>query len=411
MNFKSFFDKHGKMICFISITLILCILSAAFCELNPDYAFFITFLCAACIVGAIIRMMFVKADKYSAAQILGLIALIICSNHLYSHEKLTTVFPFLKNVNLGIVLVIAMIVSVALAIVIKVYVLAAKDGEGENEDEAPPEEKLSEKSADSKGFLSSLTNKQVQSSLNFIAVSFFMLGIIAVTAFIFNLIYRESIENASMSYSEILMAYIAYGATILGILFVVIVALFVLTSAVRLVVLCIRKIRSKDEKLSDFLPTYTPSVLITLVLFYLAYDRNEFTLDDFTEFAAKGDYLALPLTFLLLIAAFCLFVWIIHNTLMVLRGIKPQEIREKFLDNVGKDVLNIVKNVYRIVIDTLTVALEFVRFIPSYFGALRRFVIDFDDDDSEDITGEVNAQASDDKEAQHENSSKVTSTV
>lgn len=409
MNLKDFFAKYGKMTCIFLITLILCIILAVFCELNPDYCFFITFLCATGIVISMIRMIFVKIDKYSGAKILGLIALIICANHFYSYETLTTVFPFLKNVNLGIVLIITMIISIVIAIVVKFYVIATMDGEIEKKDE----EELSEKLSNSKGFFSSLTNKQVKSSLNFIGISFFMLGIIAVTAYIFDIIYKESIENASMSYSEILMAYVTYGATILGILFVVIVALFVLTSAVRLVVLCIRKIHSKDDKLNSLLPTYTPSVLITLILFYLAYDKNEFTLDDFTEFAAKGDYLALPLTFLLLIASFCLFVWIIHNTLMVLIGIEPKKIREKFLDNIGKDVRKVVKNIYLIVIDTLKVSLEFVRFIPSYFGALRRFVIDFDDDDyySEEINEEINTQASDDKEVQHENSSKDQSTV
>ena len=395
---KTFLKKHAKLLGNAILTIFLAVGSAVFCNMNPDYTFFITFLYSMFIVGIIIKMLFVKAEKKCLLQTAELFLLIIASNHLYSYEKLITVFPLLQKISMGWTLFFAIALFAGLAVIVKFYILADKTEEQSNGGTTPTGNtdasggtKQQDKQAN--GLVHALSKEQIRASLTFIAVICVLLFIITVTVYIFNHIYNDSIQSTTLSYLEIIVLYATYGVTILGILVAVIILLFILVTAVRLIILCIRKIKHQDENVKDILPIYAVSAVITVVLFYMAYEKNDFTLNDFTKLAYAGDYLAVPLTFLLFLAAFCIFVWVIHNTLIVLMAVDPKELKDKFLTSVGKDLGDIVSDIYYIVIDTTKATLKFIRFIPVYFYALVRFVLgDEEESDTEEPGEKENKQ-------------------
>lgn len=387
-----FFQNHARTIGRTVLSLLLVIGAAVLCSFVPDVTFFVTFVSAVLIVIYVIKMLFVQIKNADFWWIGVFLLIMMAANRLYSFEKLVSIFPVLERINIGLALVIVTGLCVITAVIVKFYALA---------DKQPPPEALQQVSGNTAqppvnigtnidpstsntgttNFMSALKGPQVKSSLVYIAIAAFLFLVIGATGFIFQMIYQDSSQKDNVNYLDVIFVYALYGLTILGIMAAILLALFILITAIRLLILAIKNIVKSDGKISDILPTYTLSALITLVLFYFVYVRNDFTLDNFTNLASSGNYLAVPLTFILLLVAFCIIMWVIHYVLILLIEVSNQKTGHNFIQRFSKDVKKIVTTIYKIVFNTINVALSFVKFIPHYFGALVRFVIGDDDDD------------------------------
>ena len=102
---------------------------------------------------------------------------------------------------------------------------------------------------------------------------------------------------------------------------------------------------------------------------------GKFTIDDFTNFAIDGKYLAYPLLLILIITVFVLLLWIVHGMLALISTINGKSIKEKFKSIeeeicLGENCKEIIKALFDYVFMTILSILGFLSFIPSYFTAM-----------------------------------------
>ena len=152
----------------------------------------------------------------------------------------------------------------------------------------------------------------------------------------------------------------------------------------------------KEESKEDSVPLYALSAVIAIVVFYLAYMVTGITIDTFYDFVNKSEYLALPLLILFIGTAFVVFLRLIHATLLLLVGMKPENIKEfwkKLNDkiNIAERVAEILRMIMDIILNSVIVVLKFVIFIPDFFDSVYSFVLE--DEDEFELEDEINDES------------------
>lgn len=327
--------------------------------------------------------------------ILSGIAVIMFANKIYDYEKLKTLFPALKNVDplyftftfLGGVLFIFMIVKVMLYI----YDNAEKDNiVSDIEDDIHVTETL--------GTVESPVKKGNSKAWTII---YLLLLIILAGAgcTLFGILYRKDIPQNDYDFFEVVISLLKYAGSVVLILLAFVVVIIFLIEMIRLIISRMRVFFAslKEETKEDTVPLYALSAVISIVVFYLAYKVTGVTVDTFYDLINKGEYLALPLIILFIGAAFVIFLRLIHATLLLLVGMKPDSIKEfwkKINDktNITERVVEILKIIIDIILNSVITVLKFVKFIPDFFSTIYSFVLEDEsefelEDESENTSG------------------------
>lgn len=386
-----FLQKHAKSICFIILSIPLCITFSVFCENYSDYTYFIDFILSLSIVVLTGLKLF---NRIGTETFISLIscngALIIASNKLYSYDKLMRIKDSFRFSNPYVSLAGIVFLAIFVLLTMKLILWAKiKDTEsmGQRENSIQRSEEnntISENNVSVNSDISPHTSAREKNTVGYI---------IAVTGLvIFGLVFSVIIiyfihKNFSNdSWKENLKLIFLCVVVAIGFLF----ALYLLVIAAKSIIDIVRYKKNNNDLLQK-ISEYRLSVLITIALFCILYFfKGEFVSDDLTNLISSGigDILAIPIAFCILLSAFFVVVYIIHIILKVF-SVDDNKIPYEEVKTIGKEVFGkvykIVKKLYKIVIDSIESALDFARFIPDYFDTIQSLVLgDDDDDDSQE---------------------------
>jgi hypothetical protein len=326
--------------------------------------------------------------------------LAVCANHYYSFNELISTYPVLKNIDKRLFLLIIVTVLSSLILILKVISLAyreygykridppvpvpAENGDGEPEDRQLQQTTISRMSK-----LKFINEKgRMFTAGAIVLVVVILLAVIFLATYSFLLLIRNKTGIAQIDIYEIVATCTGYG---ISLLFILAALFFIVVVLIEVISYILKKIRSllkfRDEyaaadelsqrsssKIKE--PTYAFSIIIFFALLYMSYKISGYNLDKLYNAVAGGEYLALPLTLLVGIVAFFIFVRLIHGIILLI--LKGRALRiEVYVIRIGKLVVSIL---YRSIITALT----FIKFIPDFFEALHGMVLMDEDDISED---------------------------
>ena len=214
-----------------------------------------------------------------------------------------------------------------------------------------------------------------------VSVIVMLLIIVALSFFLMSKVNGITLDKMKANPMENATTVFVYGILFLMVAFAVVFGFLVLLTfssyLVRKVLQFVNELKNpqkgKDEE--EGIPLYVLSVFVVLALFYLSYKMGKFTIDDFTNFALDGKYLAYPLLLILIITVFVLLLWVVHGMLALISTINGKSIKEKFksLEDeicLGENCKEIIKALVDYVFVTILSILSFLSFIPSYFTSM-----------------------------------------
>ena len=214
-----------------------------------------------------------------------------------------------------------------------------------------------------------------------VSVIVMLLIIVALSFFLMSKVNGITLDKMKANPMENATTVFVYGILFLMVAFAVVFGFLVLLTfssyLVRKVLQFVNELKNpqkgKDEE--EGIPLYVLSVFVVLALFYLSYKMGKFTIDDFTNFALDGKYLAYPLLLILIITVFVLLLWVVHGMLALISTINGKSIKEKFksLEDeicLGENCKEIIKALFDYVFVTILSILSFLSFIPSYFTSM-----------------------------------------
>lgn len=214
-----------------------------------------------------------------------------------------------------------------------------------------------------------------------VSVIVMLLIIVALSFFLMFKVNGITLDKMKANPMENATTVFVYGILFLMVAFAVVFGFLVLLTfssyLVRKVLQFVNELKNpqkgKDEE--EGIPLYVLSVFVVLALFYLSYKMGKFTIDDFTNFALDGKYLAYPLLLILIITVFVLLLWVVHGMLALISTINGKSIKEKFksLEDeicLGENCKEIIKALFDYVFVTILSILSFLSFIPSYFTSM-----------------------------------------
>lgn len=419
---KEFIRLNAKLLLHIMITLFLSFLFAWFFKQFPDYRWSVNLILALLSVYCVYRMIFKKQLVDSFLKILCILALLTAVNGLYSYDNLLTMFPQLASINQTVLLLILAGTLIFILIVFKLLSIYESDSPS-----PPPSNHATMASANGSSVSANSisqhgtanTQQFAQPSDNskkeFYSFLKFLLGLIALVLFLaapimmmerFN--YVDKLSNP-LDFDQIISTYISYGLSYFFIIFALIVVIMVLTAAARNFYLRLKvfkqdlsgkkadpmKTGNGEETQTPLGTTYLYSVIIVLAMLFLAWRVGNFTLDNLTNQLLVGDYIALPLVIIIIVVSFFLLVHFVHAILLMLSRIKTSDIIEFLKKNERKSkvvvrIVKIIQYVIDIILDTFISTLEFIKFVPRFFGYMRNMVFLEDGDALDDDGNDAN---------------------
>lgn len=216
-----------------------------------------------------------------------------------------------------------------------------------------------------------------------VSVIVMLLIIVALSFFLIFKVNGISLEQMKANPIENATTIFVYGILFLMVAFIVVFGFLVLLTfssyLVRKVLRFINELKNPQEGNDEEngIPLYVLSIFVVLALFYLSYKMGKFTIDDFTNFALEGKYLAYPLLLILFITVFVLLLWIVHGMLALISTINGKSLKEKFksLEEdicLGENCKKIIKALFDYVFTTILSVLSFLSFIPGYFTSMAK---------------------------------------
>lgn len=214
-----------------------------------------------------------------------------------------------------------------------------------------------------------------------VSVIVMLLIIVALSFFLIFKVNGMPLDKMKANPMENATTVFIYGILFLMVAFAVVFGFLILLTfssyLVRKVLQFVNELKNpqKEKDEENGIPLYVLSVFVVLALFYLSYKMGKFTIDDFTNFAIDGKYLAYPLLLILIITVFVLLLWIVHGMLALISTINGKSIKEKFKSIeeeicLGENCKEIIKALFDYVFMTILSILSFLSFIPSYFTAM-----------------------------------------
>lgn len=348
-------------------------------------------VCHALTLGAVLfliwcfyRIIFKGGCKEMAVYILSGVSVIMFANKMYDYEKLRTLFPILKKVDpmyfvlafLGCILITFILVKVSM------YIYSNIENNKtvyniENETDVVKTSGIAQTATTG-------TDNNKTGTIVYLLLLIFLAG---AGCALFGILYKNGVPLRDYDFFEVVISLLKYAGSVVLILLAFVVVIIFLIEMLRLIIARMRVffVSLKEESKEDSVPLYALSAVIAIVVFYLAYMVTGITIDTFYDFVNKSEYLALPLLILFIGTAFVVFLRLIHATLLLLVGMKPENIKEfwkKLNDkiNITERVAEILRMIIDIILNSVIVVLKFVIFIPDFFDSVYSFVLEDEDE-------------------------------
>lgn len=222
-----------------------------------------------------------------------------------------------------------------------------------------------------------------------VLIMLFALVAVALAIHIIGVIGNGTILNADQNLADIMLVIANNGIAVLVLLLAIAVVITVVIEMIKFVCTRIvllknimKQTQGKEFAGQDNGLTFILSITIVIILFYLSFRFSGFTVDDLINTVALGKYLALPLTAIILICAFCIFAKVINRVLLEMKTAEPGNIRGFFQKTkkniIYKRISRIVWSVINIAFSVIEVTLSLVQFIPDFFTYMKDLIVDED---------------------------------
>ena len=391
----------------VMLTIALCIAVIVFQDVYQDYVLFITIVLL-CICIFLLYGIFFNSEKrkmYVFYQICVLF-LLVCVNRLYSYACLTKVFPWIETVNPGVTIPLFFgLLSLFLGGV-KIYQkfhnnfwisgelddYTEEDGDFRTQRDEKQERASFRNTGNRKDYGMSEKTRIVQaqekkqpekecmsvkSPKNILQLAgTCLLFVIILCIAVSIMLYADKLDLQYWGRNPLdkVTVLVTYGGVLLLIaLFIGLGVTFLWSFSgyiIRQFTKFAKKLRN-DETENKGIPIYVLSVFIVLSLFYVSYSFGEFTIEDFTDFAAEGRYFVWPLILILLFAVFTILVWLVHGVLALLKQIDGKNVHQIFLNiesevKIAHNCKLILKRLFDFLFKFIFSILSFLAFIPDY---------------------------------------------
>lgn len=385
---------HVIAISIFILTLVLCPLCIGFCEKYSDYTYFINFIFSLIIIVSSGLRLFGKINTEKFVSIISCdLILIIAANNLYSFSKLMQIknnFNF-HSTYMGMIKIV--VFSIAILVIMKLFLWAnEKDKlsrQNNNINNTPKNGGAATSSASNTNSDCNNPQRETNSYIYMIIISIIaILGVIGAVVTVY--IFRKPISDGTWIES------VPYLLLVIGVAIGFLILLNILIFFAKLIVDLIRYRDERHKIMSNTLSNYRLSITITSILFVVIFLlKDDLSIDSFTNLVSEdlGNWLALPLSFSIVLAAFFVVVWLIQVILKVfsvpVNKFPPDKITEIW-DKMYPKFYDIAKKIYSIIIDTIMGAIEFAEFIPDYFQTLKILVIGDEEDNNEGTVSSPN---------------------
>lgn len=384
---KVFVKKHYKNILLIGSTLILCPTLATYIGPNSDYIILFNILIVIAMLISFFNLIIKKKDKFFGIMALCSFATFVSTNHLYSNKQLNNYFPKLNRINQMSVITILFIVSVLLFAFIRFMKwLNSPDDTSDQFQDEPKENKPD--SSNKTPELNHRTNKskvdKLINALVMVIISVIVLSVVFFSLYIF-ITKKNVIDIVSNNFLE---NYVNFIVVVFIICLITIVLLLTFIDGIQIIIRSAKRIINRQNDRESLVPnTFLTSSVIFFVLLYFAYkrgfDASNYSLDNLLNISI-GNKIALPVTLLLLLTVFVIFIHLIDYI------IKSWNDNRK---RISMEMKGIVRLMLGIVLGSIKSALKFIQFVPNYFSYMYDFVMlisDEDVDEEEECNEEEN---------------------
>lgn len=320
------------------------------------------------------------------------VSVLVFANKLYDYERMKRLFPFLKNVDplyfalasIGGVLLIFILMK-TLSNLYENNDMDLESGENADDFETTGTVGITEKRTyDNK------CNGKVWPVMYLV----FLIVLIAGGAAVFEVLYINGGIHQDDDFFEVIISLLKYAGSVVMILLSIVVVIIFLIEMIRIIISRMKMlfISLRKETKEDAVPLYALSILIDIIMFYLAYKTTGITTDTFYDLVSNSEYLALPLIMLFLSIVFVIFLRLTHATLVLMTEMQPDNIKifwRKINDktNITERIEQILKMIIDIVLDSIIVVLQFAKALPSFFYSVYSLVM-MDEDEFELEEGE-----------------------
>ncbi len=140
------------------------------------------------------------------------------------------------------------------------------------------------------------------------------------------------------------------------------------------------KYKEDRFQLLNKIKMYWLSLIIAGVLEYFGY-KNGFSSGLFKNFASTNlsHFVSFPLTLILILITTLILAFIIHKILLDFMNIEedkwPSDRIQNFLEEFRDEIFKIVQELWKIVLNVIKGLIEFVKWIPSFFGVISKLVV------------------------------------
>lgn len=403
---KKFLKKNARLILHILCTGIICPILAILFNQLPDYRLIGNILLVVLIVYCMYRIIFKGIYTDSVIKLICIFAMLIATNRLYSYEVVISLFPFLSNIKQEILVAIVVLMILVILMILKIitYIkpvdlqrsnIAPNNATNENEHVVNDlvDLNISNRRQYAQTDLSTIrqidpnTIKAITSFLQFLVFLFVIFAAFIIPTLYIYSFNKNNINISTPNFNKLIPALISYGIMILFFFFAFVIISITLIHLAKYLYGQITSFKSITDKEGEnyHMSSYALSVIIVFTALFIFWKDSNLTIYRLTDKLVIGDYLAIPLAVLIGITAFLLLVQITHIIILFFREINFENIRgyiKKYINEfqIKEQIIEIARDITKIVLGTITVALQFVLFIPSFFKMIKEMVFDDEDD-------------------------------
>lgn len=374
-------QSHARFILITTTTIISGITLAFIIGPSSDLIVFINVVYVFCVFYIIYRLINFKEYSKSINKFIQIFYLFIMTNHYFSYKVLCNNFPWLSKLNKNFVVLLIGTILIIIFSFLSLLANAFNQEKTNTQNNTFPNPELSPVNGMTYQTENSNNNIQLamQKAHNLFKILIggsFALILIAITIYSFIYILKNNDSPYNIDFFNITTKTLGFVCCILLILLSISFIIIVLLELIYIMYRSLHRIfKSKETKeepntcKSPILDnSYFLSVIIFFVLLYFSTMNRNITLDYFFTLTSTQDYLAVPLTMLVLLVTFFVIIHIIHSILNALLNGKSMGITEK-LTKIASSILNIV-------FDSIETILKFAESIPNFFNSLYYFVFD-----------------------------------
>lgn len=403
MSGKEKFIQYLKEFLGIVVTAILCYGIYRWGTGHDKICFIITLGTIAYLLLCFFNAIFKNSLKDMIQRILSGIMVIAFANELYDYNNLIAVFPVLKNVDptLFAFILLGAVLTILITIKIMIYIYENSVMSGNNG--APVSGNGNSGNAGTASGASDSVPHTKDGNAWLLLYLVFLVVIVGGLVALFTVLYGKGLLKQNVDFLGVVTFLVKYAGSIVMFLLAVVIVLVIFIELIRMIIMRLKAITNtlKTEGQSGTGPLYLLSIIVDFIVCYFTYKSTGIDMESFVEFVSDGKYMVLPLTILFVGVAFVIFLRLTHATLVLLVDMKPEKVKE-FLKEVNNKteitsrLVEIIKTIIDVILDTVITALKFVKFIPNFFAIVYSFVLEDEEDFEFDEDG--NDESDEDKD-------------